>query len=121
MAQYDSQPDMTIDLAKSYSATLQTNHGDISIEFDAVNSPLTVNNFVSLARDGLVVPLSLRTNCRAEAWISSSLAGGSKLARVLMFLHIGWLRGGRGHRDSGRESPLVGHCRPNRPGGASKW
>ncbi|MDJ0953985.1 MAG: peptidylprolyl isomerase [Acidimicrobiia bacterium] len=52
MAQYDSQPEMTIDLAKTYSATLHTNHGDISIEFDAVKSPLTVNNFVFLAKDG---------------------------------------------------------------------
>ena len=52
MAKYDAQPDMTIDLAKSYSATLHTNHGDISIDFDATSSPLTVNNFVFLARDG---------------------------------------------------------------------
>ena len=52
MGQYDSQPEMTIDLAKTYSATLHTNHGDISIDFDAVKSPLTVNNFVFLARDG---------------------------------------------------------------------
>jgi cyclophilin family peptidyl-prolyl cis-trans isomerase len=52
MTQYDSQPEMTIDLAKAYSATLHTNHGDISIDFDAAKSPLTVNNFVFLARDG---------------------------------------------------------------------
>ena len=52
MAQYDSQPDMTIDLDRTYAATLHTNHGDISIEFDAAKSPLTVNNFVFLARDG---------------------------------------------------------------------
>jgi cyclophilin family peptidyl-prolyl cis-trans isomerase len=52
MGQYSSQPEMTIDLAKTYSATLHTNHGDISIEFDAVGSPLTVNNWVFLARDG---------------------------------------------------------------------
>lgn len=52
MVQYDSQPEMTIDLAKTYSATLHTNHGDISIEFDAVKAPQTVNNFVFLARDG---------------------------------------------------------------------
>ncbi|MGA9595248.1 MAG: peptidylprolyl isomerase [Acidimicrobiia bacterium] len=52
MAQYDSQPEMTIDLDKTYSATLHTNHGDIDIEFDAMKSPLTVNNFVFLARDG---------------------------------------------------------------------
>src|SRR5215510_7739491 len=39
-------------------------------------------------RDGFVVPLSFRTNCKAEARISSGVAGGSKLARVLMFRHI---------------------------------
>ncbi|MEA2001216.1 MAG: peptidylprolyl isomerase [Actinomycetota bacterium] len=52
MAQYSSQPEMTIDLAKTYAATLHTNHGDIEIEFDAMRSPMSVNNFVFLARDG---------------------------------------------------------------------
>ena len=44
--------------------------------------------------DGLVKPLSLRTNCRADARISSSVAGGSKLNSVLMFLHmqVSWKR-----------------------------
>src|SRR5438874_721586 len=46
-------------------------------------------NAASLARDGFVAPLSLRTNCSADARISSSVAGGSKLASVLIFLHIG--------------------------------
>lgn len=50
--QYESAPDMTIDLSKSYSATLDTNHGEIVIEFDPERSPLTVNNFVFLANDG---------------------------------------------------------------------
>jgi cyclophilin family peptidyl-prolyl cis-trans isomerase len=50
--QYDAPPALEIDLAKSYSATLHTNHGDIEIEFDAAGSPQTVNNFVFLARDG---------------------------------------------------------------------
>jgi cyclophilin family peptidyl-prolyl cis-trans isomerase len=50
--QYPAPPDMTIDLDKAYSATLHTNHGDITIDFFADESPLTVNNFVSLARDG---------------------------------------------------------------------
>jgi len=52
MAQYTSQPEMTIDLSKTYSATLHTNLGDIGIEFNPAESPLTVNNFVFLARDG---------------------------------------------------------------------
>lgn len=43
---------MTIDLAKTYTATLQTNHGDISVALDAERSPQTVNNFVFLAKDG---------------------------------------------------------------------
>ncbi|MEA1903314.1 MAG: peptidylprolyl isomerase [Actinomycetota bacterium] len=50
--QYDSAPDLIIDLDKAYSATLDTNHGEIVIEFDAASSPLAVNNFVFLARDG---------------------------------------------------------------------
>ncbi|HJQ78038.1 MAG TPA: peptidylprolyl isomerase [Acidimicrobiia bacterium] len=50
--QYDSAPDLSIDPAKSYTATLDTDHGEIVIDLDAGRSPLTVNNFVFLARDG---------------------------------------------------------------------
>ncbi|HSK06540.1 MAG TPA: peptidylprolyl isomerase [Acidimicrobiia bacterium] len=50
--QYPSAPDLTIDLDKSYTATLDTTHGEIVIELDPERSPLTVNNFVFLARDG---------------------------------------------------------------------
>ncbi len=49
---YDSSPDLIIDLGRSYSATLDTTHGEITIEFDPDRSPNTVNNFVFLARDG---------------------------------------------------------------------
>jgi len=52
MASYSSPPDMVIDLSRTYAVTLHTNHGDIEVEFDAVRSPLTVNNFVFLAREG---------------------------------------------------------------------
>jgi cyclophilin family peptidyl-prolyl cis-trans isomerase len=50
--QYDEPFAMSIDLDKTYTATLETNHGIITIAFDASRSPQTVNNFVSLARDG---------------------------------------------------------------------
>jgi len=50
--QYDSAPDLAIDLSKSYSATLDTNHGAIVIEFDPERAPQTVNNFVFLANEG---------------------------------------------------------------------
>jgi cyclophilin family peptidyl-prolyl cis-trans isomerase len=49
---YSSPPAMTIDPAKSYSATLKTTKGDIEIELFADKAPNTVNNFVFLARDG---------------------------------------------------------------------
>src|SRR5438105_15867733 len=54
----------------------------------AVTSSTAAVNAASLACDGCVMPLSLRTNWTADARISSSVAGGSKCARVLMFLHI---------------------------------
>jgi len=51
-SQYPSPPELTIDLEKAYTATLDTNHGEIVIELDPARSPQTVNNFVFLARDG---------------------------------------------------------------------
>ena len=44
-------------------------------------------NAASFAFDGLLKPLTFRTNCNEAARISSSVTGGSKLNRVLMFLH----------------------------------
>lgn len=37
---------------KTYTATLETNHGSIDVEFFPDDAPNTVNNFVSLAKDG---------------------------------------------------------------------
>ncbi len=45
-------PKMTIDEKKTYKATLHTAKGDIVIELNAKKAPRTVNNFVSLAREG---------------------------------------------------------------------
>jgi cyclophilin family peptidyl-prolyl cis-trans isomerase len=41
---------MTIDTGKSYTATIETEKGDIVIELFAADVPVTVNNFVFLAR-----------------------------------------------------------------------
>ena len=49
---YSNQPEMSIDLGKTYSALIKTNFGEMKIEFFTEDAPLTVNNFVSLARDG---------------------------------------------------------------------
>ena len=54
----------------------------------AAISSTAARNAASLAFDGLLKPLTLRTNCNEAARISSSVAGGSKLKRLLMFLHI---------------------------------
>ncbi|MCY4080362.1 MAG: peptidylprolyl isomerase [Caldilineaceae bacterium] len=43
---------MQIDSSKTYTATIQTNRGDIVIDLYADKVPNTVNNFVALARDG---------------------------------------------------------------------
>jgi cyclophilin family peptidyl-prolyl cis-trans isomerase len=50
--QYDAPPVMAIDAAKRYTATIATDSGDIVIELFADKAPLTVNNFVFLAREG---------------------------------------------------------------------
>jgi cyclophilin family peptidyl-prolyl cis-trans isomerase len=50
--QWSKPPEMTIDPAKTYSAVLHTEKGDITIQFYADKVPNTVNNFVFLARQG---------------------------------------------------------------------
>ena len=48
---YPAQPAMTIDAKKQYTAILHTTEGDIQIQFFPQDAPITVNNFVFLARD----------------------------------------------------------------------
>ena len=46
-------PDKQADLTKTYSrAILHTNFGDITLEFYATDAPITVNNFLNLAKAG---------------------------------------------------------------------
>lgn len=49
---YSAPPSMTIDTSKQYTATIETRKGKLVLELFAADAPLTVNNFVSLARDG---------------------------------------------------------------------
>ena len=49
---YSAPPPMTIDQNKTYTATIKTNYGDIVIQLLPKEAPLTVNNFVFLARAG---------------------------------------------------------------------
>ncbi|MCB8973568.1 MAG: peptidylprolyl isomerase [Ardenticatenaceae bacterium] len=50
--QWQSPPDLQIDLKKSYAVSMETNKGTIEIELFADAAPVTVNNFVFLAREG---------------------------------------------------------------------
>ena len=50
--QYKRAPEMVIDPKKKYKARLKTSRGDIVIDLHADRTPITVNNFVFLAREG---------------------------------------------------------------------
>jgi cyclophilin family peptidyl-prolyl cis-trans isomerase len=50
--QHSSPPEMSIDVTKTYTASIKTSQGDITVELFAADTPITVNNFVFLARDG---------------------------------------------------------------------
>ena len=49
---YSAPPPMTIDTSKQYTATIETEKGDLVLELFASDVPVTVNNFVFLAREG---------------------------------------------------------------------
>ncbi len=49
---YSSPPPMTIDVSKRYFATIKMDIGDIKLELFPKDAPMTVNNFVFLARQG---------------------------------------------------------------------
>ena len=49
---WSQPPKMQIDSTKKYTATLETEVGNIVIELAADKAPMTVNNFVFLAREG---------------------------------------------------------------------
>ena len=55
---FNGPPPMCIDASKRYTATMDTSMGSLTIALDAAAAPLTVNNFVVLARyhyyDGIV-------------------------------------------------------------------
>ena len=50
--QYSSPPPTTIDTDKTYTATIDTSAGAMTVELFASEAPITVNNFVHLAQDG---------------------------------------------------------------------
>jgi peptidyl-prolyl cis-trans isomerase B (cyclophilin B) len=49
---YSSPPKMQLDPNKHYTATIETEKGNLVLELFASDVPVTVNNFVFLAREG---------------------------------------------------------------------
>lgn len=49
---YNKAPDMVIDPKKKYTAIIRTDKGDIRVNLFTDRAPITVNNFVFLAREG---------------------------------------------------------------------
>jgi cyclophilin family peptidyl-prolyl cis-trans isomerase len=50
--QWNNQPELIIDAKKTYYAVLDTDLGEMKIKLFADKTPLTVNNFVFLAKEG---------------------------------------------------------------------
>ena len=50
--QWNTPPEMVIDIKKSYEVHMKTNRGEIVIEMAPQYAPKTVNNFVFLIREG---------------------------------------------------------------------
>ena len=51
-SQYSGPPEMSIDPSKTYTASVETGKGAMVLELFAAEAPVTVNNFVFLAREG---------------------------------------------------------------------
>ena len=49
---YSAPPPIQIDTNRTYRALIKTNKGDIQLQLNPAEAPITVNNFVALARDG---------------------------------------------------------------------
>src|SRR5438034_8464556 len=88
-------PNLSLDRCLAFSASISRSRAGACVcsevsrrRAEAVTSATARSNASALACDGLLKPDSFLTNCSAEAWISSSVAGGSKLNSVLMLRHI---------------------------------
>ncbi len=96
--QWASAPEMAIDPAKKYTATVSTDKGDMVIELFADKTPKTVNNFVFLAREGFY------DNITFHRVISDFMAQGGD--------PTGTGRGGPGYRFADEFHPELKHDKP---------
>ncbi len=96
--QWSSAPEMQIDPAKKYTATMSTEKGDIVLALFADKTPKTVNNFVFLAREGFY------DNITFHRVIDDFMAQGGD--------PTGTGRGGPGYRFEDEFDPTLKHDKP---------
>lgn len=96
--QWSSAPEMQIDPAKKYSATMSTEKGEIVLALFADKTPKTVNNFVFLAREGFY------DNITFHRVIDDFMAQGGD--------PTGTGRGGPGYRFEDEFHPELKHTKP---------
>ncbi len=96
--QWNSAPKMEIDPKKTYTATIHTDVGDITIQLHADKTPKTVNNFVFLARQGFY------DNTIFHRVIADFMAQGGD--------PTGTGRGGPGYQFSDEFHPSLRHDKP---------
>ncbi|MBT3337511.1 MAG: peptidylprolyl isomerase [Anaerolineae bacterium] len=96
--QWASAPEIAIDPAKKYTATVSTDKGDMVIELFADKTPKTVNNFVFLAREGFY------NNITFHRVIGDFMAQGGD--------PTGTGRGGPGYRFADEFHPELKHDKP---------
>src|SRR5438045_5099168 len=111
--QHQRAPKRSTARARACAAISSRFLGDVVVVSESINrlaifatSSIARLNAASFAFDGALNPLSFRTNCSEAARISSSVAGGSKLKRVLMLRHMG--RANLPPRPAAIEAQLVG-------------
>src|SRR5882724_5555774 len=125
-AAHEGLPKRAIALALALAASTARSRGSavvtsarIRVRADSATSCTARSNASSLALDGRLKPLSLRTNCSEASRISSSVAGGSKLKSVLMLRHMVFGVGWRMKRVSAKALPQA-DLYPGRPRRARK-
>jgi cyclophilin family peptidyl-prolyl cis-trans isomerase len=96
--QWSKPPAMEIDLKKKFTAVISTTAGDITIQLFADKAPLTVNNFVFLARQGFY------DNTIFHRVIKDFMAQGGD--------PTGTGTGGPGYRFDDEFSPALRHDKP---------
>src|SRR5262245_32073637 len=95
MARALSERNRSSDLARAFAASTSRERGGALVTSEAsscraasATSSTARSKAAWFALEGRVKPLNLRTNCREDARISSSVAGGLKLWSVLMLRHM---------------------------------